>query len=46
MAKVQLTDEKSVRIEGKRLKILEALSLDAMIQANSSGSSRKMVYLK
>jgi len=34
MARVWLTDEKSVRIEGKRLKILEALGLDAMIQAN------------
>lgn len=34
MARVWLTDEKSVRIEGKRLKILEALSFEAMIQAN------------
>ena len=34
MARVWLTDEKSVKIEGKKLKILEALSLDAMSQAN------------
>lgn len=34
MARVWLTDEKSVRIEGKKFKILEALSLDAMSQAN------------
>jgi len=34
MARVWLTDEKSVKIEGKRLKILEALSFDAMSQAN------------
>jgi len=34
MARVWLTDKKSVRIEGKKFKILEALSLDAMSQAN------------
>ncbi len=34
MAKVWLTDEKSVKIEGKKLRILESLSLDAMSQAD------------
>jgi len=34
LAKVWLTDEKSVKIEGKKLRILESLSLDAMSQAD------------
>ena len=34
MARVWLIDKKSVRVEGKIFKILEALSLDAMSQAN------------
>lgn len=34
MARVWISTEKSVKIEGRKLKILEALSLDAMSQAN------------